>query len=55
MTKTKIVIRTPEGAILTFFTNYELEFKEGMIFFTDVKSNTYQGYPTSWCQVSEVD
>lgn len=52
--KTKIVITTPQKAILTFYTEQPLDFKEGMLLFTDASTNTKRGFPTGWCEITEV-
>lgn len=52
MTKTKIVVTTPQKQILTYIVDsYELN--EGMIFFTD-KSGSRKGFSTAWCELTEV-
>ena len=53
MTETKIVVTTPQKAILTFYTD-SFELKEGMIFFIDKKTKTKVGFPTAWCETKEV-
>jgi hypothetical protein len=52
MTKTKIVVSTPTGQVLTYIvTSYEIE--NGFVFLTDNKQ-TRKGFPTTWCELTEV-
>lgn len=52
MNKTKIVVTTPQNQILTYSVD-EYELREGMIFLTDSKGNR-KGFPTGWCELTEV-
>jgi hypothetical protein len=52
MTKTKIVVSTPTGQILTYIvTDYDID--NGFVFLIDNK-NIRKGFPTSWCELTEV-
>lgn len=55
MTKTKIVIHTPDNDILTFFVD-DYELRDGFVFFKDPRTTVKElrGFPTGWCELTEV-
>jgi len=54
MTRTKIVVLTPQGKVITFHTQQSLDVREGMIFFLDERTKLRKGFPTGWCETEEV-
>lgn len=53
MTKTKIVVTTPKGQILTYLVD-EYGVIDGFLFLYDQK-NTKKGFPVSWCELTGVE